>query len=68
MAPRYNFPVYATQGGGLARYVQGTLIWVVPPKDFPCMQVGDEVPQEWGTVLATGIGTDEEEEEEEDLR
>lgn len=49
----YNFPVYGTQGGGLAKYEGNTLVWVEPPtEDFPDMKVGDPIPEEWGTAAA----------------
>ena len=47
MADRdYNFPVWGTQGGGLAREANGKYIFVTKP-DCPGLDVGDEVPQEW---------------------
>jgi len=41
--------VYGTQGGGLARKVENTYIFVeVPDWASNLYQVGDEVPLEWG--------------------
>ena len=43
----YKYPVYATQGGGLARFVGETLIFVEVPSAGMGLDVGDEVPLEW---------------------
>ncbi len=40
----YPFAVYATQGGGYARFAGEMLIFVEPPPGFV---VGQEVPREW---------------------
>ena len=45
-AKNYPFPVYGTQGGGLARRSGSTLIFVEPPEGFGFV-VGSEVPEEW---------------------
>lgn len=53
MAQDYNFPVYGTQGGGLAREVNGKFIFVeAPPGNFTNLTVGSEVPEEWSMVPA----------------
>lgn len=54
----YHFPVFGTQGGGLAREVNGSYIFVEPPPDFPNMTVGSEVPEEWGLVPANQAARD----------
>lgn len=46
MSREYNYPVFGTQGGGLAREVNGQLIFVTKP-DCPGLDVGDDVPKEW---------------------
>ena len=51
MAREFKFPVYGTQGGGLARQVGGKLIFVEKPS-CPGLDVGDEVPEEWSVVAA----------------
>lgn len=54
----YRFPVYATQGGGLARFVGDTLIFVTEP-DCPGLGVGDEVPEEWSFVAVNELARQE---------
>ena len=49
---KYDYPVYATEGGGLARYQNGLLVWLEPPMAFPEMQVGGLVPEIWGWAPA----------------
>lgn len=55
----YPFPVYGTQGGGIARYREGSgythLEWVEVPRHFPDFKVGDLVPEEWGTTPANQL-------------
>ena len=46
---KYNFPVFATQGGGLARVVNNIAIFIEKP-DCPGLDVGDTVPDEWDLV------------------
>ncbi len=46
------FPVYGTQGGGLARYQGDDLVWHEVPEDFPQFRIGGLVPEEWGTIPA----------------
>ena len=48
---QYNFPVYITQCGGLARRVGETHIFITKP-NCPGLGVGDEVPKEWGLAAA----------------
>jgi hypothetical protein len=53
-AKEYPFPVFGTQGGGLARQIGRTgqtFIFVEAP-DCPGLDVGDTVPQEWGLAPA----------------
>ncbi len=50
--PNYDFPVFATQGGGLARRLDKseTFVFVESPEDFPELKEGDSVPAEWDLV------------------
>lgn len=50
----YNFPVFGTQGGGLAREVKGQYFFVTKP-DCPGLDVGDEVPAEWDLIPANDL-------------
>ena len=47
---KYNFPVWATQGGGLAREAgrenPGVYIFVTDP-GIPGLRVGGVVPEDW---------------------
>ncbi len=54
----YRYPVYATQGGGLARCVNGTWIFVTDPK-CPGLGVGDDVPAEWDVAPANQLAIEE---------
>ncbi len=56
----YDCPVYGTQGGGLVRYVDGRYVFVEKP-DCEGLDVGDEMPQEWGVVPANEAARCEEE-------
>lgn len=47
----YGYPVWGTQGGGLVREVKGTYIFVEKP-DCPGLDVGDDMPEEWGIIPA----------------
>ncbi len=47
----YKFPVWGTQGGGLVREANGMYIFLEKP-DCPGLDVGDEMPEEWGIVPA----------------
>ena len=58
----YPFPVYGTQGGGLARWTEGdnprhaSLVFVEAPPGFEGeLEVGDLVPEEWGYVGANKL-------------
>ena len=48
----YPYAVYGTQGGGLVRYQGGRYIFVEAPRNDPSLNVGDEMPAEWGIVAA----------------
>lgn len=55
----YPFPVYGTQGGGLARWTDdndpnASLIFVEVP-EWGEFEVGDLVPREWGYVAANRL-------------
>ena len=50
---KFNFPVYATQGGGLARRV-GEVYVFVTDSDCPGLGIGEIVPQEWDLIPANG--------------
>ncbi len=47
----YPYSVYATQGGGLVWEINGKYIFITKP-GCPAFDVGDEMPQEWGTAPA----------------
>ncbi len=47
----YNYPVWGTQGGGLVREVGGKYIFIEKP-DCPGLDIGDEMPEEWGIASA----------------
>ena len=51
-AEKYNFPVFATQGGGLVREVGEVCIFVEAPPEGVGLTVGDIMPKEWGIVAA----------------
>jgi hypothetical protein len=55
----YNFPVYATQGGGLVRFVNNTLAVFVEQPDCPGLDVGDIMPEKWGIVPANQAARNE---------
>ncbi len=50
----YKYPVWGTQGGGLVREAGGTYIFVEKP-NCPGLDVGDEMPEEWGIIPANGL-------------
>ena len=58
----YRYPVWGTQGGGLAREVNGVFIFIKDP-GCPGLGVGDEVPQEWGLQPANQLAREEDQEE-----
>jgi hypothetical protein len=69
MNQEFNFPVYGTQGGGLARKSDGNYYFVTDP-DCPGLQVGDKVPDEWDIVAANSLAREEaarEDEEKDDF-
>lgn len=43
----YSFPTYTTQGGGIARFQDNNLVFVIPPENFPNYKEGDLVPTDW---------------------
>jgi hypothetical protein len=55
-----GFAVYATQGGGLARYNDGaSLVFYEVPDTFPEAKVGDLVPAEWDFQPANAAAHEE---------
>lgn len=50
----YKYPVWGTQGGGLVREVNGTYIFIEKP-DCPGLDIGDEMPEEWGIIPANWL-------------
>ncbi len=54
----YNFPVYGTQGGGLAREVNGVFIFVEAP-NCAGLGIGDEVPEHWDIQPANELARQE---------
>jgi hypothetical protein len=58
VAKSYEFAVYGTQGGGLARRIGDTYIFVTMP-DCPGLDVGDEVPKEWDLQPANQLALEE---------
>lgn len=55
------FPVWGTQGGGLARLEGNRYVWHEPPEwatDQPDMAVGDPIPEEWDLAAANHIARD----------
>lgn len=57
-AEEYNFPVWGTQGGGLVRSVGDKFIFVTK-SDCPGLDIGDEMPEEWGIIPANQLARDE---------
>ena len=51
MSRTYDYPVWGTQGGGLVRGVNEIYIFVEKP-DCRVLDVGDEMPKEWGIIPA----------------
>jgi len=58
MEKTYNYPVWATQGGGLVREVGDVYIFVEKP-NCPGLDVGDIIPEEWSIVPANDLARDE---------
>lgn len=46
-----QYPVYATQGGGLVRPVDDTFVFITS-SNVPGLEVGDIMPTEWGIIPA----------------
>ena len=67
MEKQYNFPVFATQGGGLVREIktaEGTkCIFVEAPPEGMGLGVGDFMPEEWDTIPANKMAREAIEEE-----
>jgi hypothetical protein len=55
----YKYPVYGTQGGGLAREVAGKYFFIEPPDSGTGLRVGDEVPVEWDLAPANHLARNE---------
>jgi hypothetical protein len=49
-----NFALWATQGGGLARWddAQGCDVWHEAPSQFPEFKVGEPIPRQWDLIPA----------------
>ena len=43
-----DLPIYATQGGGYATFVNGKPVWHADIPDYITENVGDPIPEEWG--------------------
>ena len=65
MTREYDYLVWGTQGGGLARKVGLMYIFVEAP-DCPGLNVGDEVPREWDLAPANEMAREDDEEPEDD--
>jgi hypothetical protein len=55
MSQTYNFPVYATQGGGLVREVAPNRYIFVEKPDCSGLSVGDYMPEGWSTIPANAL-------------
>ena len=55
MEQEYQYPVYGTQGGGLARWTGHKWIFVTKPSDGTGLDVGDEVPEMWDLQPANDL-------------
>ena len=58
VAKSYDFPVYGTQGGGLARRSGGLFFFIEAP-DCPGLDIGDAVPAEWDITAANSLARKE---------
>lgn len=58
-ATKYPFPVYGTQGGGLAKRVGEILVFVEAPPPVMGLNVGDKVPDEWDYIPANQAARDQ---------
>ena len=67
MSREYRFPVYGTQGGGLVRQIGDKFIFMTKP-DCPGLDVGDEMPREWGIAAANDLALQENEHEQDMFR
>lgn len=56
---KYPFPVYGTQGGGLAKRVGEILVFVEAPPPGMGLNVGDKVPSEWDYQPANEAARDQ---------
>jgi hypothetical protein len=55
MADEYNFPVFATQGGGLVQEVAPDVYTFVEAPNCPGLNVGDSMPKEWGIIAVNTL-------------
>jgi len=60
-----NYPIWGTQGGGVVREVDGVYIFIETP-DCPGLEVGDNMPAEWGIIPANDFALAKMEREEGD--
>lgn len=51
MEREFKYPVWGTQGGGLVRQIGDKYIFITKP-DCPGLDVGDDMPEEWGVIPA----------------
>ncbi len=54
----FGYPVWVTQGGGLVREIAEKYYFVEKP-DCPGLDVGDEMPGEWGVFPANDLAREE---------
>lgn len=57
---KYGFPVYATQGGGLVREIDGNFFFVENPF-IEGFGVGDKMPSGWTLIPANKLADEREE-------
>ncbi len=55
----FKYAVWYTQGGGLVRRVGGQHIFVEKPHPSVGLDVGDDMPEEWGLAPANDIAMQE---------
>lgn len=67
--PRHNeAPLFATQGGGYATYVNGKYVWHSEiPEFMDGARVGDPIPEEWDIVAVNDAAREVLEEDQDDL-
>jgi len=58
LSPEYPYPVWGTQGGGLARRVGDEYVFVETP-DCPPLDIGDVVPHEWSLAPANDLAREQ---------